>query len=391
MESTYNVRGLKAAILAMSFLQMATNAIASILADIATAFPGVSTTTVQYLMTFPNLLVVVMSVVAARLASRVTKRTLALTGQFLGVMAGICSYLFHKSLGMLFVWAGFLGIGIGLVVPMATSLISDYFDRKEKDVMLGYQTAAANVGSMMMTFLGGIIAVWGWYYNYLVYLLAIPGIVLTMLFVPHKNATTDDGMRAGTKTEVKIPTSVWIYFIIAAMFMLLFYMGPTNLSMLVEEREIGSTMTAGTAATLLLLGGAITGLFFGVIAGKIGRNTIPFGFFMMAIGYLLIYRADETVVLYLGSFLVGTSNTLVLPQCMGSVVTQNKEQSTFLMSAVFSIANLGTFLAPILTGISTRVMGNSSAASRFLFTGLTALFLMAVFGICVNLKKGEMR
>ena len=68
MKSTYNINGIKAAILTMSFLQMATNAIASVLADISLAFPNASATTVQYLMTFPNLLVVVMSVVAARMA-----------------------------------------------------------------------------------------------------------------------------------------------------------------------------------------------------------------------------------------------------------------------------------------------------------------------------------
>ena len=131
MEQTYHVKGLKAAILAMSFLQMATNAIASVLADIAAAFPEASATTVQYLMTFPNLLVVVMSVAAAKLAGRVAKRTLAAAGLLLGIAAGIGSWLLHGNLILLFVWAGFLGLGIGLVVPMATSLISDYFVGEE--------------------------------------------------------------------------------------------------------------------------------------------------------------------------------------------------------------------------------------------------------------------
>ena len=40
--------GLKAAILTMSFIQMATNAVASILANIAAEFPETSVTTVQY-------------------------------------------------------------------------------------------------------------------------------------------------------------------------------------------------------------------------------------------------------------------------------------------------------------------------------------------------------
>ena len=65
---TKNNSGLKAAILTMSFIQMATNAVSSILANIATEFPDASVTTIQYLMTFPNLMIVAVSVIAAGLA-----------------------------------------------------------------------------------------------------------------------------------------------------------------------------------------------------------------------------------------------------------------------------------------------------------------------------------
>ncbi len=376
MEQTYHVKGLKAAILAMSFLQMATNAIASVLADIAAAFPEASATTVQYLMTFPNLLVVVMSVAAAKLAGRVAKRTLAASGLLLGIAAGIGSWLLHGNLILLFVWAGFLGLGIGLVVPMATSLISDYFAGEEKDAMLGYQTAAANVGSMLMTFLGGIVAAWGWYYNYLVYLLAVPGLVLTILFVPGKNVA------AQRKTSARIPAGAVPYFVAAAVFMLLFYLGPTNLAMLVEERQLGTAMTAGTAATILLLGGTLMGLLFGRVAAVIGRNTIPLGFAVMALGYFMIFLSAHPLLLYAGSFLVGSSNTLVLPQCMGSVVTDDKEQSTFLMSVVFAVANLGTFFAPAQTALAAAVMRDTSAASRFCFAGMASMCLALVLFAC---------
>lgn len=378
--------GMKAAILAMSVLQMATNAIAAILADIMAEFPGVSAAAVQYLMTFPNLLVVVTSLAAARLAVVFPKRVLASVGLVFGVIAGIGSFFFHSSLVLLFLWAGFLGCGSGLTIPVATSLISDYFDGEEKDTMLGYQTAAANVGSMLMTFFGGILAAFCWYYNYLVYLLAIPGLVLTILFVPARNMVTSAESRTGKKRNVKagIPASALFYFLTAAVFMLLFYMGPTNLAMLVEERGIGGSMTAGMAATLLLLGGTAAGLLFGKIARVIGKNTIVAGMAVLAAGYLMIYGSGNQIAFYLGSFLVGTSNTMVLPQCLGSVVTEDKEQSTALMSAVFAVANLGTFFAPALTGLSAAVMGVSSASSRFLFTGLLAALLAAAAGFYLN-------
>ena len=137
---TKNNSGLKAAILTMSFIQMATNAVSSILANIATEFPDASVTTIQYLMTFPNLMIVAVSVIAAGLAERISKRTLAATGLLLAAVSGILSFAVHGSILILYVWAGMLGIGVGLVVPMANSLISDYFQENERDTMLGYRS-----------------------------------------------------------------------------------------------------------------------------------------------------------------------------------------------------------------------------------------------------------
>ena len=383
MEKKLNKAGLKAAILTMSFLQMATNAISAILADIALEFPETSTVAVQYLMTFPNLLVVVMSIVTARLSVRVPKKLLAMVGLCASLSAGIGSFLFHGSIALLYFWAGVLGIGIGLVVPVAASLIADYFDGGEKDTLLGYQTAAANIGSMLMTFLGGILAVVGWYYNYLVYLLALPGIVFTMMFVPRRNLVMQEPSKKAEKTATKIPNAKSFYFVVAAVFMLLFYMGPTNLAMFVEERNIGNTMTTGTAATILLLGGTIMGLVFGIVASRMGKFTITLGFLILAVGFFMLCIAQNSPILYIGSFLVGTSNTLVLPQCMGSVVTQDKEQSTFLISAVFAIANLGTFLATALTVVAAVVMRDTMVSSRFLFTGSVAAVcvILSIIGI----------
>ncbi len=384
MKTSCNRTGIKAAILTMSFIQMATNAIAPILANIMERFPEKSVTSVQYLMTFPNLLAVIMSVITGKIATRYPKKILEITGLLLASMSGIGSFFFHDSLTLLYVWAGMLGIGIGLVVPIATSLISDYFSGEEQGRLLGFQTSAANIGSMLMTFFGGMLTVIAWHYNYLVYLFAVPGLILSFLFVPKVNMSTKI---EENDNKIQIPNSAWLYFFVSAIFMLLFYMGPTNLSILVKERQIGSAITAGNATTLLLLGGSAMGLVFGKISSKIGKNTIPMGFLVLFMGYMLIYNANQALLLYIGSFFVGTSNTLVLPQCMGQMITENKKQSTFLMSVVFAVANIGTFLAPALTGISAAIMKNDLASSRFLFTAVTSLVLALLLLVLLQGKK----
>lgn len=377
--------GLKAAILTMSFIQMATNAVASILANIAVEFPETSVTTVQYLMTFPNLMIVAVSVIAAGLAERISKRTLAATGLLLATVSGILSFAVHGSILILYVWAGMLGIGVGLVVPMANSLISDYFQENERDTMLGYQTGAANAGSMIMTYVGGVLATIAWQFDYLVYLLAIPGLILTLMFVPKQNVVAKDTITT-EKKKLKISAYEVLFCIVAAVYMLMFYLGPTNIALYFSEKQIGNTMTAGTASSLLLLGGVVMGFLFGKLAEKIGKHTITLGFMALFIGYTLIYIKGQLVPTYIGCVFVGMSNPLVLPQCMGSVVTEDKQRSTVMMSVVFAIANLGTFLAPGITTISKMVMHAETATSRFAFAGIVTGILTCVSFVWVQVS-----
>ena len=383
---TKNNSGLKAAILTMSFIQMATNAVSSILANIATEFPDASVTTIQYLMTFPNLMIVAVSVIAAGLAERISKRTRAATGLLMAAVSGILSFAVHGSILILYVWAGMLGIGVGLVVPMANSLISDYFQENERDTMLGYQTGAANAGSMIMTYVGGVLATIAWQFDYLVYLLAIPGLILTLLFVPKQNVVTQNQV-VTEKKKFKIEAHEVLFCVVAAVYMLMFYLGPTNIALYFSEKQIGNTMTAGTASSLLLLGGVVMGFFFGKLAEKIGKHTITLGFMALFIGYTLIYIKGQLIPTYIGCILVGMSNPLVLPQCMGSVVSEDKQRTTVMMSVVFAIANLGTFLAPAITTISRIVMHAETAASRFAFAGMVTGILMCVSFIWIQVSR----
>lgn len=391
---TKNNSGLKAAILTMSFIQMATNAVSSILANIATEFPDASVTTIQYLMTFPNLMIVAVSVIAAGLAERISKRTLAATGLLLAAVSGILSFAVHGSILILYVWAGMLGIGVGLVVPMANSLISDYFQENERDTMLGYQTGAANAGSMIMTYVGGVLATIAWQFDYLVYLLAIPGLILTLMFVPKQNVIAKDTVTT-EKKKLKISAYEVLFCIVAAVYMLMFYLGPTNIALYFSEKQIGNTMTAGMASSLLLLGGVLMGFLFGKLAEKIGKHTITLGFLALFVGYTLIYMKGQLISTYIGCLLVGMSNPLVLPQCMGSVVTEDKQRSTVMMSVVFAIANLGTFLAPGITIVSKMVMHAETAASRFVFAGIVTGILTCVSFVWVQVsnrrKKHKLR
>ncbi len=371
MSEKKNSNVLKAAILTMSFVQMGTNGIAPILAQIAAAFPSASSSSIQFLMTFPSIFCVIFTMLAALLSDRLPKKTLALSGLFIVSAAGILACIFHGSLTILFVWAAFLGIGIGMVAPIAPSLISELFEGMERQTLLGLQNSAANVGSMLMTFLGGFLAAAGWEFGYLVYLLALPGLFLTMKGVPAQKAVSG---KTGQQKKQPFRLVILREMLIAFVFLMLFSSGPANLSMLVAEREIGGTALAGVMSTLFLLGGTIAGIFYGKVAVRLGGKTISLGAAALAVGALLISAAGNAPLLAVGCLLAGSSISMVMPACM-SAASRLPGYETLSSAMILSSSNIGVFIMPLLTSVTAMVTGSEATSYRFVTVAVVAVLL----------------
>ena len=117
----------KASILTMSFVQMGANGISPILSQIGEAFPHASATRIQFLMTFPTIFSLFFTMISAFLSDVIPKKKLAVAGLATVGAGGVLAFLFHGSLGILFLWAAVIGIGIGMVSPMAPALINESF------------------------------------------------------------------------------------------------------------------------------------------------------------------------------------------------------------------------------------------------------------------------
>ena len=392
---------LKIAIITMSLVQMGTNGIAPILAQIAAAFPSASDTKIQFLMTFPSIFCLIFTMVSAFLSDRLPKKTLAVTGLSLICLTGVAACIFHSSLTILYVWAAFLGIGIGLVVPLAPALVNECFEGQEKQTLLGWQNSANNIGSMLMTFLGGFLARMGWNFGYLVYLLGIFGIFFALIGIPGKQDNrlsavtdaegTDDTLSSSentekstfSKTRGRFRLVILKEMIVTALFLFIYAAAPANLAMLVTERGLGDTAYAGTISTMFLLGGMITGLVFGFIFSKLKRWTAMTGSLLLVIGAVLIAVSKGTVLLVIGCLVAGASISIILPICMGSA-SRLKGYETLNSALLLSSSFVGVFTAPLITNIAAAVTGSDSTMYRFFTIAVIAAILAVItviFGI----------
>lgn len=376
---------LKAAIITMSFVQMGTNGIAPILAQIADAFPDASATTIQFLMTFPSIFCLIFTLISAFLADVLPKKTLALAGLSIVAAGGVLACCFHSTLGILYLWAAVLGIGIGMVAPVAPALVNEKFEASEKATMLGWQNSANTAGSMLMTFIGGFLALSGWPFGYLVYLLAIPGIIFTLIGLPGDRK--DKTVRREKPKRERFRLVIWKEMIITFVLLMVFSAVPANLAMLVAERGLGDTSVSGTMSTVFLAGGMVAGIFFGKIAGLIKNKTDLAGALCLTLGAVVIAVSSALPLLFIGCFFAGASISLVMPTCMGAAGRLKGYEainSALLLSASF----VGVFITPLLTSLTAAITGSDSVTYRFFMVAIVGVVLIVLTIILKRKPKG---
>src|SRR5699024_3058449 len=104
-----------------------------------------------------------------------------------------------------------LGAGVGLVMLIALTLISDHFEGKERVKMFGYNTAFSNVGGILTMLFAGYLASINWSAAFNVYWLGVIIFMLVLFYLPTNEPIKVDK----NKPKEKIPFYVYGYALAA--------------------------------------------------------------------------------------------------------------------------------------------------------------------------------
>lgn len=150
------------AILSFSFLAMAMGTTSPALASIGKAFPQVNFSIIVLIATLPALFVVPFSVIGGRLVGNVvTYRSLIIIGIVIFLIGGTAPYFMDSFTGIL-VMRALLGAGLGLISPIPVALIMNFFEGKELENLMGYNSVIQNIGGIVFSLLGGVLCTINW-------------------------------------------------------------------------------------------------------------------------------------------------------------------------------------------------------------------------------------
>lgn len=351
---------LKVAIGAICFVNLLYMIPSVAVSGMVAAFPDQPRNTVLLLLTLPNLTGIAGIVAEPWLEKRFSRRQLAIASLTVFFGAGLVSFVLRENLPALIAASVVMGAAYGMQATLYPLLVNDGFEGEERSQVMGMVTGMLQLGRVLATLLGGVLARSGWYNVYLCFLAVLVPLVLAVLFLPRQSHNDAEGHEEGSdwfslSGAVRLAVEGFA-------FAALFYMVNTHLSLYVEGYGLGDTALTGviSAAGCVLAGLISTG--FAWFERRTGRFTMTWSFGILGALYLagslwisLPGAALCVAGAFLGMGLFSPNLMLGFSRCAGP------RRLAAVTAAVLTVVNVGYFASPYITGFLAGFVGESPA------------------------------
>jgi MFS family permease len=363
-----------------SLMQMVQFALTPGIAKIqAEVFPQYPLSVIQTAMTLPSLLSMVFSLVSAFLIGKrwLSKKACVLIGLGLITFTSLVALLLHTEFWHLCLFSVLIGTGMGFYISTSASIMFDNFDEAERRMSVGLQTSFINLGGIIMSVFGGILANLVWFGGYMVLLLGVPIMLVSLFGIPNdRKAAPGEKTQEKTHQKIKLPPDVIYYGLITFTFLLIYTVGGTNISNHLKAAGIGNTATAGVATAVQMAGGVAMGLFFSKLSAKLKDYALALAFIIVFVGYTVINLGQSTLAANLvGIFITGTAISVIIPQSLFSISNRVNTGNSAAATAIVNTISpgVGSFISPMVFTPLTMALAGESTKFRYEFAGVVAL------------------
>ena len=386
-------KGLTGSILSLSLLTvMAGAAVAPALGVIQAHFADSGQLFVQMIISVPALFIVLTNFIFPRLCCVFGAKTLVLIGLLLYTAGGCAAGLFDDILLVLLMRA-LVGVGVGIIMPLSTGLLSYYFPPERQVGLMGYSSAMNQMGGVVATLLSGLLASLSWRASFLVYLMGLISIVLCLIFMPNDKITQEDPNRAEGEQGKPAGTggvfrANFVYILAMFLLMSTFFLYPANFALeTVSEGIIPQNCIAVIMAGMDFVA-FCGGLLFVRARLLLGGKTKFLAPLCFLIGYLLLALVGGWAGTLLGSVFVGFANGAGIPYIMSEAsMKAGKAAATTVMPLISAALYLAQFLSPVLMSAVNGVFGGTAAHLPYCLAAVLAVLFLLWSALIPNGKE----
>lgn len=244
------------------------------------------------------------------------------------------------------------GIGASALIPLAVTLIGDYYSGTEQQTIIGLNSSVIGTGAAVYPLIGGVLAAIRWNVPFLFFAVGILVGLVAVFVLDEPSFDRPQDFRTyieNTREILLMPAAFGIYLADIAVFFL-FYGGVLTAIPLLLTDEYGIVEPyLGLILSIVSFTNAAMASQFGRVER---RFSIPFlvaaGFVLFGIAFLGIRIVTSPIQVGLLLVVFGTGFGLVMPALNAAVVTLTTAQTRASMAGVqTSMLRLGQTIGPV--------------------------------------------
>ena len=352
-------------------------AVSPILDDIDKLFPKAGELEVSMLESLPSLMIIPFMLLAGRWSVKRNKIRMLVIGTSIFLLSGIGCML-SRTLLELIITSTILGIGAGIIIPLSTGFIVDYFTGDRRVRQLGISSAVNNLTLVVATTAVGYLADIEWHLAFAVYLLP----AITLLLIPalshsHPEPEPSDGAqnRQTSLNKRMIAGLMLFYFAITYLSLIVTF----NTSYLTEQSGMPSS-DAGIIISLFFLAIMAPGFILDSIVRWLGKGVNLWSLIVMGIGLVIMSTPHPTFVrLSFGAILVGLGYGVMQPIIYDKAATNAPPHlATLALSLVMVVNYLAILVSPFIIEIIDKLFHTSSHEFAYLVNGVLSLVIALI-------------
>ncbi len=339
-------------------------------ASVTPAFPSlrqalnVSAQNLSWLVAVFTLPTVVLGPIIGILADRIGRKKILVPSLLLfGIAGAACA--FARDFNLLLLLRFLQGIGAASLLSLSVTLIGDLYTGARRATAMGYNASVSSIGTATYPTIGGALAGIGWYYPFLLPLLAIPIGLLVLFFLknpePKGTRNLQEYLRNAFKS-LKNRQIVGLFIASAANFVLLYGAFVTYLPSLIADAFKAPPFTIGLFLSSVSVAIAFTSSQLGRLTTRFSETIlIRASFVFYAVALLTIPFIPSLWLLLIPTTLFGIGLGIGFPSIQTLLVSlAPKEYLATVISVNGTFFGLGQTLGPLLMALAYGIGGIDS-------------------------------
>ncbi|HIS41167.1 MAG TPA: MFS transporter [Candidatus Aphodovivens avistercoris] len=250
--------------------------VSPITANLYEVFAGEPEWLINFGVTGPALVGLPFGILAGLLCDRVNKKWVMVVGFAIFTVSAVFGAVDNIYLFVVLRCCA-TGVGWGITNTAALSILAELFtDEDEHGKYVGWYNSVMSIMGALMSAIAGILAVTAWQNAFYTYLIAVPVLVMLIVFLPNFNgnkqeknapAAAEESVRAAPVKpgwwKATIPLAIQVFFIAICYFVLLYM-----IAVYVTDAGVGDEAFIGMITSVATICTAITSALFGFFYKK---------------------------------------------------------------------------------------------------------------------------